>query len=244
MVLLTILSSVCAFAFFGELVYSFYKKDKVYSLRGTVGNVINFIALSLISQKAVPIYFGYFFAWYVLRGHASLQVTTISVLLAFICVDFMYYVFHRVIHSVALFWRFHRVHHSDSHFNLATSFRVSVVEHLGILLFFVPVLLLGFNPQSVFIAIYFLGLYQFLCHSQYVRLPKIVSYVLVTPQTHRTHHDQIIAHQNSNFGGVLSVWDRLFGTFKGEADNHIFGIKGYKEDNPLKFQMDSFSKKV
>lgn len=226
-----------------ESVYSFYKKDGVYAKKEAIGNILNFVVLSFISQKIIPVYIAFFLVWYSFTGDTVASLYSSSFILAFICVDFAYYLFHRLIHSVKLFWDFHFVHHSDSKLNLTTAFRISVVEHVGILSFFGVVMILGFNPLTVFNAIFLLGLYQFVCHSQYITLPRFWSYVFVTPQSHKIHHDQRMISQNSNFGGMLSIWDRIFGTHQDHVHDITIGVKGYHEDNPYRYQIDPFLKR-
>ena len=223
-----------------ESLYSAYKKDGIYTKKEALGNILNFIALSFISQKLIPVYLTFFLTWYAFASDSFSASYASSFVLAFICVDFAYYAFHRLIHKVKFFWDFHFVHHSDTKLNLTTAFRISFVEHVGILSFFGVVFLLGFDPHVVYSAIFLLGLYQFMCHSQYVKLPIFWSYIFVTPQSHRIHHDMRNSSQNSNFGGMLSIWDRLFGTYKQNVEDITIGVKGYHEDNPLKYQAEPF----
>jgi sterol desaturase/sphingolipid hydroxylase (fatty acid hydroxylase superfamily) len=63
-------------------------------------------------------------------------------------------------------------------------------------------------------------------------------YLFITPENHRVHHDEDIKNQNSNYGNLFSIWDRMFGTFVRTRENIIFGIKGYYQDNFIKMETD------
>ena len=222
--------------------YSYFKKDGVYSRNGTIGNTLNFFMLGYISQKITPIFLTYFFVWYSWMHYSISTTPLIMVLSGLVLVDGVYYFFHRLFHSIPLLWQFHSVHHSDDHFNLSTSFRISILEHVTILFFFVPLLFIGVHPLVIFEAVYFLGLYQFITHSSYIVFPSWLGYVFVTPQSHKVHHSQNAVHYNKNFGGILSIWDRLFGTYHAEVKDAVIGIKGYKEDAVLSLQLRPFRK--
>ena len=233
---------------FLEFFLSLYKKDSIYSVWGTIGNVCNGVVLRFVSDKAVTFHFAYFAALFTLFGHAQAPFSAISFLYCLLLVDFVYYLFHRMHHSVSFLWMFHHVHHGDDRLNLSTAYRISWIEQLYLSVFFVPIVLIGFSPVAVLAAFYLLSIYQFFCHSSYLKLPLWLNWILVTPNNHRTHHDQEERHQNSNFGGVFSIWDRLFGTYTAHIDTFTPGIKGYHQDNFIRIQTDPirsfFSKKT
>lgn len=140
-----------------------------------------------------------------------------AVLLLFVGLEFFYYWYHRTSHTVRWFWASHSVHHSPNQLNLAAAYRLGWFgKFTGTSLFFTPLVLLGFTPVTVLTALFLNLLYQFWLHADWV--PKLgwLEYVLNTPSSHRVHHARNPAYLDANFGGVLIVFDRLFGTYVAE----------------------------
>lgn len=220
-----------------EFAYSSYKKDGIYSKNGTVNNMLSGIILNLVSARFFALYF-LFFVYLYNFIHIDFQVkfSFLRFLFCLFFVDLMYYVFHYIHHKVLFFWSFHIVHHSDNKLNLSTALRISWFEQFYIMLFMLPVLISGFKPLEIFLAFYVLSEYQFYCHSQYFKLPRFFDWFLVTPHNHRIHHDNKSQHQNNNFGGVFSVWDRLFGTYTKDIQDFNPGTNYFQEDNLFRYQ--------
>jgi sterol desaturase/sphingolipid hydroxylase (fatty acid hydroxylase superfamily) len=146
--------------------------------------------------------------------------TATAVVVLVIGQDFCYYWFHRASHRIRWFWATHAVHHSSNELNLGASFRFGWTGRLtGAGIFYVPMIWLGFAPGPVFIAAAFGLLYQFWVHAEWI--PKLgwLEYVLNTPSHHRVHHAANPEYLDRNYGGILIVFDRLFGTFVGERDD-------------------------
>ena len=140
-----------------------------------------------------------------------------AVLLLLVGLEFFYYWYHRTSHTVRWFWASHSVHHSPNQLNLAAAYRLGWFgKFTGTSLFFTPLVLLGFTPVTVLTALFLNLLYQFWLHADWV--PKLgwLEYVLNTPSSHRVHHARNPAYLDANFGGVLIVFDRLFGTYVAE----------------------------
>lgn len=178
-----------------EMLYSFYRKDGIYTAKQVSGNMLHWVILRIFTRIATKINILFFIAIMLATGTKNVSFNTLSFVSCLILVDFIYYLVHRVHHSLSFFWTFHFVHHSDNHLNLTTSFRVSWIEILYFNFLFTPILLLGFTGNELLLALSFLGSYQFYCHSQYIKLPKIFNFFLITPDNHRIHHDQIIKNQ-------------------------------------------------
>ena len=149
-----------------------------------------------------------------LDGYASFAVL-------FLGQEFCYYWFHRAAHRVRWFWSTHAVHHASNEFNWGISYRFGWTGRLiGDALFYVPLIWIGFAPQAVFLTLTLNLLYQFWIHNEWT--PKLgwFEYVFNTPSHHRVHHASNTDYLDRNYGGVLVVFDRLFGTFAEErADN-------------------------
>jgi sterol desaturase/sphingolipid hydroxylase (fatty acid hydroxylase superfamily) len=143
-----------------------------------------------------------------------------SVLLLFVGQEFCYYWYHRAAHRVRWFWGNHSVHHSSNGLNLSAAYRIGMFGRLtGTLFFFVPMVWLGFSPRIVLATLTLNLLYQFWIHATWI--PKLgwLEYVLNTPSAHRVHHAANLEYLDANYGGVLIVFDRLFGTYIEERDD-------------------------
>ena len=141
-------------------------------------------------------------------------------LVLFVGQEFCYYWYHRAAHRVRWFWGNHAVHHSPNELNLSAAFRIGVLGKLtGTTVFFVPLVWLGFDVSTVFAVLSLNLLYQFWIHATWI--PKLgwLEYVLNTPSAHRVHHAANLEYLDANYGGVLIVFDRLFGTYIGERDD-------------------------
>lgn len=161
----------------------------------------------------------------------------------FILLEFCYYVFHRTSHRVRWFWCAHVVHHSGEHMTLSTAMRQSMLYSLtGYWLFFTPLMLIGVTPEMT-LAMYAVNLgYQFFVHTESVRkLPAWFEYVFVTPSHHRVHHARNPQYIDKNYGGVLIIFDRLFGTFAEEKEPVEYGIvRQVRSDNIITLNFHEF----
>jgi sterol desaturase/sphingolipid hydroxylase (fatty acid hydroxylase superfamily) len=150
----------------------------------------------------------------------------------FLADDFLYYASHRLSHRVHLFWASHAVHHSPSRYNLFTGLRQPPTWLLTPAAA-APVLLLALGAPAALVAASatLRAVHHFLIHTERVRrLPAVVEYVFNTPAHHRVHHASETHLLDRNFGGVLIVWDRLFGTFCPEP---AAGVRTYGLVHPL-----------
>lgn len=141
-------------------------------------------------------------------------------LLLFLAHELLYYVYHRCAHRVRWFWATHAVHHSPNELTLATALRLGWTGKLtGTGLFFAPLLWLGFSPVAVLGVLAFNLLYQFWLHTTWI--PKLgpLEWVFNTPSHHRVHHASNPEYLDCNYGGVLIVFDRLFGTLVTERED-------------------------
>jgi len=138
----------------------------------------------------------------------------------FVGQELCYYWYHRAAHRVRWFWATHAVHHSPNEFNLGVAYRFGWTGRVaGNSLFYVPMVWLGFAPQAVFATLALNLLYQFWLHAEWVPKLGCLEYVLNTPSHHRVHHASNADYIDANYGGVLIVFDRLFGTFVAERDD-------------------------
>lgn len=140
-----------------------------------------------------------------------------SWLVLFLGEDLCYYWFHRAHHEVRLLWAAHVNHHSSRYFNLSTALRQPWFTPLTGPVFWLPLALVGYSPPMILTAQALSLLYQFWIHTEAVgRLPHPLEWLLNTPSHHRVHHGKNTQYLDRNHGGVLILWDRLFGTFAPE----------------------------
>ena len=154
---------------------------------------------------------------------SSLLALIPGVLLADLC----YYLEHRSAHRLGMLWRlYHAVHHSSPHYTVATAYRVSFVNQFVAPLFYLPCVLLGLEPLLVLSLQVLTIHYQAWVHTRVIgRLPWLDA-VFNTPANHRMHHDIRLSGRGVNFGGILVIWDRLFGTYAPPRPVRGFGIAG------------------
>jgi sterol desaturase/sphingolipid hydroxylase (fatty acid hydroxylase superfamily) len=156
----------------------------------------------------------------------------------FLLVDFLFYVMHRVSHSVRWFWASHLVHHSGNEFNFATAYRFSWTSWIsGAWIFFIPLIIVGFNPMLLLFMFWINLVYQLLIHTELAPRLGVLENIFNTPYNHRVHHINHSGNSNKNFGGVLILFDRIFGTYRSDDGLivHQYGLNpSLKTNNPIK----------
>lgn len=145
-------------------------------------------------------------------------------LLLLLAEDLAYYVFHRVHHEVRLFWAAHVNHHSSQHYNLSTALRQSWTTPFTGPVFWVPLALLGFQPWMILTQQALSLIYQFWLHTELIGRLGPLEWILNTPSHHRVHHGRNVEYLDRNYGGILIIWDRLFGTFEPERTPVDYGL--------------------
>lgn len=167
--------------------------------------------------------------------HALALPEWVAVVFAVLALDLAIYGQHILFHRVPLLWRLHRVHHTDTDFDVTTGTRFHPIEillSLGIKC--AVIVLLGAPPLAVLIFEVVLNVSSMFNHAN-ARLPDAVDswlrWLLVTPDMHRVHHSVVGREMNSNFGFNVPWWDRLFGTYRaqplaGHAEMRI-GVEGF-----------------
>jgi sterol desaturase/sphingolipid hydroxylase (fatty acid hydroxylase superfamily) len=151
--------------------------------------------------------------------------------------EFCYYWMHRADHRVRWLWATHSVHHSPNTLNLSAAYRLGWTARLSVApLFFAPLVLAGFPPLLVGGVLAANLFYQFWLHASW--LPRLgpLEWVFNTPAHHRVHHASNPEYLDANFGGVLIVFDRLFGTFVAEQPGVAirYGlVKPIRSNNPI-----------
>lgn len=147
----------------------------------------------------------------------------------FLATEFVYYWHHRAAHRVRWMWATHAVHHSPTRFNLTAALRLGWTAGLsGDFLFFLPLAFLGFHPVAIIGMLSANLLYQFFIHTQIAPKLGALEWILNTPAHHSVHHASNASCLDKNYGGVLILFDRLFGTFAAAPKDEKlrFGLVG------------------
>ncbi|WP_448528109.1 sterol desaturase family protein [Raineya sp.] len=162
-------------------------------------------------------------------------------LIAFFADDFSFYWHHRLSHQIRLLWAAHSNHHSSQDYNLAIALRQSWSEGFYKFLFYAWMPLVGIPPLMVFTMISISLIYQFFLHTQMVRKLGFLEYFLNTPSHHRVHHGVNPQYLDKNHGGVLIIWDKIFGTFEPEQEKVVYGMtKNIHTHNPFLIAIAEF----
>ncbi|GAA4383635.1 sterol desaturase family protein [Tsukamurella soli] len=145
------------------------------------------------------------------------------VLLAVI-VDLAWYCNHRFSHRVRIGWAAHQAHHSSEYFNFGTALRQKW-NPWSEAAFWLPLPLLGFEPQAIYVVFGANLVYQFFSHTERVgKLWAPIEFVFNTPSHHRVHHGSDQIYLDRNYGGILILWDRMFGSFQPELHTPTYGL--------------------
>ncbi|HMR42488.1 MAG TPA: sterol desaturase family protein [Saprospiraceae bacterium] len=167
----------------------------------------------------------------------EIKATWLVYLVAFIVKDFSGYWVHRLEHEINFLWNRHIIHHSSEEFNLSCALRQSVSVVFSFAAFFmIPAALLGV-PAKVFAVVAPLHLFaQFWYHTRLIGKMGWLENIIVTPTHHRVHHAMNAEYLDKNYGQILIIWDKLFGTFQPELENvqPVYGVKRpVKTWNPI-----------
>ncbi|MEJ2869663.1 sterol desaturase family protein [Actinomycetospora sp. OC33-EN08] len=195
-----------------------------YERRDTVTSVVSgMVALGFNTVARGIALLGYAVLYELtpLRLDPSSPWTWVGVLLG---VDLLWYGYHRTAHRVRLVWAAHQAHHTSEYFNFSTAARQKWNPWFE-MLFWVPLPLLGVPPWMIFTAFSITLVYQFFVHTERIgTLPPPVEFVFNTPSHHRVHHASDPEYLDRNYGGMLIVWDRLFGTYAEETHRPRYGL--------------------
>lgn len=159
--------------------------------------------------------------------------------LALVLTDFCYYWAHRADHRIRLLWTAHSVHHSSEHFNLSTAVRMpGLIPGAAFLrnAAWFPAALVGVPAWLIIFCQTLVLIYQWPLHTERVGfLWKPIEFVFNTPSHHRVHHGSNNPFLDKNYGAILIVWDRIFGSYAHEVEPVVFGLtKNINTYNPIK----------
>jgi sterol desaturase/sphingolipid hydroxylase (fatty acid hydroxylase superfamily) len=155
----------------------------------------------------------------------QLPVNIWTVIGAILFVDAVYYLDHRIGHRVRLMWAIsHSVHHSSPIFNQTTGLRISFIDGFISPWFYAVIVLLGFDPALVGAAFGLNLAYQQWIHTETIGKLGWFDWWFNSPSNHRVHHGSQHQYLDKNYGGILMIWDHLFGTYEPEGEKVVFGL--------------------
>lgn len=211
-----------------EFAYGLARGRNTYRLN----DAINSISLGMLSEVTkvltvllrVGIYTAIYHAVSIGPG-PEFWATWYGWLLALVFYDFCYYWLHRGGHEVAVLWAAHVVHHQSQDYNLSTALRQTSTGALLGWVFYIPMAVAGV-PPIVFAVVGLIDLlYQYWIHTEHVPRLGWFDRVFASPSNHRVHHAVNDRYLDRNYGGILIVWDRLFGSFKEEDEKCVYGTR-------------------
>lgn len=165
----------------------------------------------------------------------SIPTNAWTVMAAVVIADLTYYWEHRIAHRVRLLWTQHAVHHSSRDMNIITGVRFGPLEGVWSLVAYTPMALMGFAPEVIFAGIIIVLAYQTWLHTELIGRLGPLEWVLNTPSHHRVHHGCDAKYLDRNYGGILIVWDRLFGSFQAEEETPRYGLTtDFDSPNPVR----------
>ena len=156
-------------------------------------------------------------------------------IITFISIDLVFYVYHRMSHRIRFLWAIHLSHHSSEEMNFAVSFRQAWFGPISKIPFFMVLPLLGFDPTIIAVAGVISTLWGIVGHTQVIGKLGPLEWIFNTPSHHRVHHGSNKQYIDKNYGNLLIIWDRLFGTFEPEDEAVKFGlVNNVNTFNPVK----------
>ena len=206
-----------------ELLISFRRNLSLYQGRDITNNIMLGILTTLFMLVGKGTFL-VFFAFCNRFAPFDIGMTWWSWIVLFLLNDLIFYWFHRISHEVRLFWAFHVAHHSSLNYNFSTAVRNNFLIQTFRYVAWAPIALIGFDPVAIILMDSLAYFYQLFVHTQTIRSLSWFEWFLNTPSHHRVHHGYNLDYIDKNYGAILILWDRLFGTYRKEQEPAKFGI--------------------
>lgn len=200
------------------------KKLKLFDLHRSIANVSIGILERLTDVLAAAVFYGVYDYLQKTYGIFQIKPTIAMWILLFLGTDFIWYWYHRLAHEMNVLWAVHVVHHQSEDFNYTVSARITLLQAIVRTGFWSILPILGFPAEMIVVMLLIHGLYPFFVHTQVIGKLGFLEYFLVTPSHHRVHHACNDEYLDKNYGDVLIIWDKLFGTFKKEDEKPVYGL--------------------
>ena len=208
-----------------------YKKNDTLCTVGLLtGNM-----LMVFGLKGATLGFHYFLFQFKLFNLSELLPMWAIWVLTFVIIDLVFYIYHRISHRVNFLWAIHMSHHSSEEMNFAVSFRQAWFGPISKIPFFMVMPLIGFDPTMIAVAGVISTLWGIVGHTQIIGKLGPLEWIFNTPSHHRVHHGSNAEYIDKNYGNLLIIWDRIFGTFEPEKDQVKYGlVNNVNTYNPTK----------
>lgn len=195
-----------------------------FNLHNSIANVSVGIAERLCDVLVTSLFF--FVYDYVQKhfGIFNIKQSWLLFILLLLCTDFLWYWYHRLAHEVNVLWAVHVVHHQSEDFNFTVAARITVLQALARTCFWVILPLIGFPATMITAMLLLHGIYPFFVHTRLIGKLGILEYIFVTPSHHRVHHASNEKYLDKNYGDMFIIWDKIFGTFKKEEEEPVYGL--------------------
>ena len=222
---------------FLEILVSNFRNQNFYK-RGdtlcTVGLLLGNIIIAFAIKGIVLAFHIYLYQFRVFDFVNEIPIWALWII-TFISIDLVFYVYHRMSHRIRFLWAIHLSHHSSEEMNFAVSFRQAWFGPISKIPFFMVLPLLGFDPTIIAVAGVISTLWGIVGHTQVIGKLGPLEWIFNTPSHHRVHHGSNKQYIDKNYGNLLIIWDRMFGTFEPEQEEVKFGlVNNVNTFNPVK----------
>lgn len=207
-----------------ELVIIVRSKKRDYPFQDMIANLGTGIGNQCINLAVAFFVFHWYGFLYELTPF-RIEYTWFTFIILLLLQDFIFYWFHRLGHTVNIFWAAHMAHHSSEEMNLSVGLRASFTQRLFQFLFFDWILvLIGFSPELVYAAAAVHLVMGYWHHTELIRRMGWFEILFVAPAHHRVHHGVNPQYIDKNYAELLIIWDKIFGTFEDEQEEVCYGV--------------------
>ena len=208
-----------------------YKKADTFA---TIGLLTGNIIVSFLI-KGTTLAFHFFLYQFKIFEVSAFAPLWFQWLITFVLIDFVFYFYHRCSHRSRFLWAIHMSHHSSEEMNFAVSFRQAWLGPISKIPFFMILPIVGLDPIMIAVAGVLSTLWGIFGHTKVINKLGLLEWVFNTQSHHRVHHGSNIQYIDKNYGNLLIIWDRLFGTFEPEIETVKYGlVKNVNTFNPVK----------
>lgn len=208
-----------------EFLYCLKKRNGYYRFQDSIANLGTALGNQCVNVLVAFLVFRFYQHLAANYSFFKLRESGANYLLLYMLIDFLFYWFHRMGHTINILWAAHMPHHSTEEMNYTVALRASLTQRLASFFFYWPLALLGFAPAMILTTVAVHLVMQIIPHTRVI--PKLGPFwesFMNTPSHHRVHHGCNKKYRNKNFGGTFIFWDKLFGTFVAEEDEPYYGV--------------------
>jgi len=207
-----------------EMIYCAKTKNGKYSFQDTITNLGTGIGNQCVNL-AVAFFVYKWYGWLHDLAPFKIASTGYTLVILLLLQDFIFYWFHRLGHTMNVFWAAHMPHHSSEEMNLSVGLRASFTQRLFQFLFFDWILVvIGFSPEAVYSMAALHLLLGFWHHTEIIRKMGWFEKYFVAPSHHRVHHGVNPQYLDKNFAELLIIWDKIFGSYEEEVEIVCYGV--------------------